>query len=53
MGGVSPMGFDIIAPVILGHRKEATEGKATGILLRALSYIVSVTLWVWNTKTQV
>lgn len=47
------MGFDIIAPVILGHRKEATEGKATGILLRALSYVVSVTLWVWNTKTQV
>lgn len=47
------MGFDIIAPVILGHRKEATEGKATGILLRALSYVVSTTLWVWNTKTQV
>lgn len=47
------MGFDIIAPVILRHRKEATEGKDTGILLRALSYIVSATLWVWNTKTQV
>lgn len=36
--GVTPLGFNIIAPMILGHRGE----QATGISLRPLSYIVSV-----------
>lgn len=27
MGGVSPLGFNIIAPVILGHRKVGHRGE--------------------------